>query len=343
MALTHARTPAAPPRTGHASRRPRSFGTGTALAAAAATAAALAGMALVVRQRARRAERRNPPLGRFVEADGVRLHYVERGEGQPVVLLHGNGSMIQDFALSGVLDRAAGRYRVIAFDRPGYGYSERPRDRLWTPFAQARAIHAALRRLGVERPIVVGHSWGTLVTLALALDFPRDVRSIVLLSGYYFPTLRLDVPLLSPPAIPVIGDLMRYTISPLLGRLLAPGIIRKVFAPSPVSPRFAAGFPVDMSLRPSQIRASAEDTAFMVPSAMALDRRYRELRLPAVIVAGSGDRIVDTRRQSGRLHEELPQSAIGIAPDAGHMIQHIAPDRVLAAIDSAAAAAATAA
>ncbi|MBA2690428.1 MAG: alpha/beta hydrolase, partial [Burkholderiales bacterium] len=63
----------------------------------AATAAALAVTALLVRQRARRAERENPPIGQFIEIDGVLLHYVERGSGAPLVLLHGNGTMAQDY------------------------------------------------------------------------------------------------------------------------------------------------------------------------------------------------------------------------------------------------------
>src|SRR3954464_718485 len=95
-----------------------------------AIGAALAASAAVVRHRTREAEWENPPLGGFMEVDGVRLHYVERGEGPPLVLFHGNGTMMQDFDVSGLLDLAAPHYRVIVFDRPGYGYSERPRDRV---------------------------------------------------------------------------------------------------------------------------------------------------------------------------------------------------------------------
>src|SRR5690606_13428524 len=138
--------------------------------------------------RARRAERENPPKGRFVEVGGVRLHYLERGQGQPLVLLHGNGSLIPEFEISGLIDRAARHYRVIAFDRPGFGYSERPRGRRWTPEAQAELLRQALVQLGIGQPIVLGHSWGCLVALALALLQPTAVRALVLLGGYYFPT-----------------------------------------------------------------------------------------------------------------------------------------------------------
>jgi len=120
-----------------------------ALPIAAGIVVAAVASALLNRWLALKAERRNPPLGRFITVDGVRLHYVERGTGTPLILLHGNGSMIQDFQSSGLIDLAAKKYRVIAFDRPGFGHSERPRSRIWTPAAQADLIAAALEEIGV--------------------------------------------------------------------------------------------------------------------------------------------------------------------------------------------------
>ena len=125
------------------------------LLAAAATTAALVVTALINRRLAKSAERANPPAGQFMDVDGVRLHYVERGTGMPLVLLHGNGSMIQDFASSGLIDLAAQNYRVIAFDRPGFGHSDRPRNVVWTPTAQAGLIKSALDRLGVSEAFVL--------------------------------------------------------------------------------------------------------------------------------------------------------------------------------------------
>ena len=153
------------------------------IAVAAAAIGALAVSALVNRRIAKKAERDNPPQGRFLEVDGVRLHYVERGRGQPLVLLHGNGSMIQDFESSGLVDAAAKTYRVIVFDRPGYGYSERPRTTAWTPQAQADLLYRALRQIGISRATVLGHSWGASVAVALALNHPDMVGGLILASG----------------------------------------------------------------------------------------------------------------------------------------------------------------
>ena len=158
------------------------------------------------------------------------------------MFLHGNGAMVDDMLISGVIDHTARQYRAIAFDRPGFGHSERPRSRSWTAVAQAALIAKALARLGIEQPIVVGHSWGTLVALALALDHPRSVSGLVLASGYYFPTARADAALLSPPSIPLLGDAISYTVAPLIGEITGPPMM-KMFAPQPVSPRFEREIP----------------------------------------------------------------------------------------------------
>ena len=158
------------------------------LVVAGATLTALASTAAWVAQRAQSAESQNPPAGNFINVDDTQVHYLERGHGTPLVLLHGNTLRLEDFVASGLIERLARNYRVLAFDRPGFGYSERPRNRLWTAEAQAALLGQALLQLGVERPIVLGHSWGTLVALELALIPSVDVRKLVLISGYYFAT-----------------------------------------------------------------------------------------------------------------------------------------------------------
>lgn len=300
-------------------------------AAGLLAAAALAASYLVVRSKTRQAEAENPPQGKFITVDGVRLHYLEQGQGQPIVLLHGNGTTAEDYRLSGLLGQLAGDYRVIVFDRPGFGYSERPRSTVWTPAAQARLLQQALQRLQVESPVLVGHSWGTMVALAMALDHPRYVRGLVLLSGYYYPSLRLDVVASSGPAIPLLGDLLRYTLSPLLGRLVWPAVVRRAFSPSKIAESFKR-LPKWMALRPSQLRAAAAEAALMIPSAAALRRRYPELTMPVAIVAGDGDLVADTGHNAQRLHDQLPQSDLKIVSDAGHMVHYEAQAEIVASI-----------
>jgi pimeloyl-ACP methyl ester carboxylesterase len=305
---------------------------------AMATLLSLAGAAIYVEYRARAAERAHPPIGRFIDVDGVRLHYVEAGQGQPLVLLHGLGTSVEELAISGLIAEASKRYRVIAFDRPGYGYSERPRRLGWHPSAQARVLRTALRMLDVHRPVVAGHSWSTLVAIALALESPEEVAGLVLLSGLYFPSPRLDVPLLSPPAIPVVGALLRHTVSPIAGRLMWRLALKAMFAPAPIPERFSAAFPAWMALRPSQLLAVAQESFITIPATVDLARRYKELTLPVVIVAGEKDRYV-SKRHSERLHRLLPNSELVVAPGAGHMVHHLDLRRVMNALERAVVAA----
>uniref|UniRef100_Q07KG3 Alpha/beta hydrolase fold n=1 Tax=Rhodopseudomonas palustris (strain BisA53) TaxID=316055 RepID=Q07KG3_RHOP5 len=314
-----------------ADRSPSFFRRHPYAVAAAATAGALAASALINRQLAKSAERRNPPAGRFLKIDGVWLHYIERGAGEPLLLLHGNGSMIQDFDTSGLIDLAAANHRVIVFDRPGFGHSDRPRDVTWTPALQARLFKCALEQLGIRQTLVLGHSWGASVAIAMALDDPDLVRGLVLASGYYYPTLRADVVALSAPALPVIGDLASNTVSPMLSRLLWPLLMKHMFGPARVPEKFG-GFPKEMAVRPSQIRASAEESALMIPDAAEYRERYAELKMPVVIIAGEQDRLVDVDTQSARLHGDIPGSKFHRIAQSGHMIHQTATADVLAAI-----------
>lgn len=307
------------------------FSTTVRLVAAAATVTAVG--ALWFRHRASRAERDNPPVGHFIEVDGARLHYIDKGEGPPVVLLHGNTVVLQDFVASGLIDRLAKRHRVIAFDRPGFGYSERPRGHLWTAQTQADAIRHALGRLGVDAPVVLGHSWGSLVALCMALGGAPSVRALVLVSGYYYPTARLDVALTAPAALPVLGDLLRYTVSPLTGRLLLKQTVAAMFSPLPVPDNFFDVIAPEMLLRPSQIKAEAGDAAAMIPAAARLRDDYSALAIPVSIFAGANDKIVDPQAHSVRLHRAVPHSSLAVVPGAGHMVHHAAADQIVAAID----------
>jgi pimeloyl-ACP methyl ester carboxylesterase len=301
------------------------------VASAIAAVAALGAAAFVVRRRARAAEAAHPPIGRFIEVDGVRLHSFEKGSGPPVVFLHGDGSMIEDFTASGVIDQVANHHRVIAIERPGFGYSSRPRRVAWTPMRQARLLRKAFQQLGIEKPVVVAHSWGTLVALAMALD-RAEVTGLVLLGGYYYPSLRIDAPLISLAALPVIGDIWHYTFGPFVGQPAAEAFFRRSFAPRPVPRAFRSGFPLPLVSRPRHLRASTRDTAYMIPTAFALSRRYREIDVPVTLIAGDQDRMVDFERQSKRVARNIPGAKLVTVPGGSHMIHYDAPDKVVQAV-----------
>ena len=117
------------------------------------------------------------------------------------------------------------------------------------------------------------------MALAWALQAPQEVAGLVLVSGYYYPSTRLDAALVTPAAVPVLGDLLNHTVSPPLTHMTLPGTLRTMFAPRRVPDRFRDAFPKGLIPRPKQIRAMSQEGAIMVPAAAALRRHYGGVQL----------------------------------------------------------------
>lgn len=276
--------------------------------------------------------RRYPPLGRFVEADGVRLHIIDRGEGQPIVLLHGWGATARDF-LPTLMEPLAQDFRVLAIDRPGYGFSGRPnRPPADSPAAQAAIIRAGLVKLGIERPIIVGHSWGGALALAYALTYPDEIAGVVAIAPTSHPW-RGDGHLYDRISqLPILGVLFRWTLVAPLGLIVAPINVREAFAPEPDLNDYAKNIGTNLVLRPGQFRANAEDLARLKDHLETQSTAYHQISVPVAIVAGRRDRVTLTRTHARALAEAVPDATLTVVPRAGHMVHHTQPDVVLAAI-----------
>jgi len=130
------------------------------------------------------------------------------------------------------------------------------------------------------------------VALSLALFHPETVSALILASGYYYATPRSDAAAMSGPAFPILGEIVRCSVSPLLARALWPLVKRKIFGPAQVPSKFY-GFPKEMTFRPSQIRASAAESALMIADALARSKHYSELKMPVEIIAGEDDQMIN--------------------------------------------------
>jgi pimeloyl-ACP methyl ester carboxylesterase len=301
----------------------------------AGAATVLGGLAVANAIRARKAVRDNPPIGQFIKVDGVCLHYVEKGSGPPILLVHGNGVMVQDWMISGLFDELAKTNRVIAVDRPGFGYSSRPRGTQWTTERQAELFANLLDRLEAAPAIAIGHSFGAQVVAAMALNHPDKLSRVVLLGGVYYPDPRADILLVAGSAVPIYGDVLNRTLQPLLAEAIQKPVNRAIFGPASTPERWRREFSWAMALRPSRMRAGAADAVHMLPAARRLAPRLGEIKLPVAIVAGSGDRIVSPGRQSERLHRDVPHSRLRLVAGAGHMVHHSDPEAVTAAVRAA--------
>lgn len=160
----------------------------------------------------------------------------------------------------------------------------------------------------------------TLVAIALALRSGYAVSGLVLVSGYYFPTARTDFWLTSAPAMPLLGDLMRYTSPPIISWAIMPKLMRTLFAPRAIPPEFKNEFPISLALRPKQLRAAAEESAFLIPAAAQLRLQYR---VSGVQLGSCMERLTGSSRPtSRRLHAVLPSSLLHLVEDAGHMVTY---------------------
>ncbi|UFJ41302.1 alpha/beta hydrolase [Brevibacillus humidisoli] len=278
-------------------------------------------------------EEKVPPLGRFLECDGIKLHYIRKGTGTPVVFLHGGILSVHDYIEA--VELVSQNYQAIAFDRPGYGYSERPGTGQATPADQARLLHGALQQLGIEKPVLVGHSWSGSLVLAYALAYPDELSGMVLLApgaygGEAYPAGVADIILSRIVTAPLVGDMLVHTVLPLLGRIIVKRLVRATFAPDPVPADYLR---VAEALwpRPLQLKANREDILTFSPAVEAISKRYGQISLPTVIVIGEDDPF-NPHLQAYPLHEAIPHSHLLVLPDVAHMIPKIRPDAILQAL-----------
>lgn len=299
-------------------------------------------------QRAGRAETAYPPIGDFVSVTGGQVHYVQEGRGPHVVLLHGAGGNLRDFTFD-LMARLSDRYTVTAFDRPGLGYTDRVPGGNSGPLAtagdspqdQAKMLREAASKLGIEQPIVVGHSFGGAVSYAWAVagldeENPANASAVVSLAGV---------------TMPWPGDLGRYyTVNgSALGGLVTIPLI-SAFAPqSAIAQSIAATFAPqsppkdyvnyigsDLTLRVETMRANIRQVNTLRPDMVDLSKRYPELTLPIEIVHGEADTTVPISVHAEEIERILPQVNLLRLPGVGHMPHHAAPQITVDAIDRAA-------
>ncbi|MBT8412156.1 MAG: alpha/beta hydrolase [Octadecabacter sp.] len=315
----------------------------------ALSAAAVLGAAMITdRQsgnRVSRAEANYPPEGQFLTVDGRQVHAVVDGSGPDLVLIHGAGGNTREFTFS-FMHRLTDRYRVIVFDRPGLGYTDRiddRYDRLFTtqaesPAEQAALLQAAAMQLGSERPIVLGHSYGGSVALAWGLNHPDNAAGIVNLAG---------------PSHPWPGNLGAYywvngsviggaVVPPMIAAFASEARIEEaitsIFTPQAVPDGYADHIGAPLTVRPDSFRANTRQVNTLRPHVVAMSERYgREWTLPLEIIHGDQDTTVPLAIHSIPLSEAIAHARLTVLEGVGHMPHHAAPDVVEAAIDRIAA------
>lgn len=295
----------------------------------------LAGLLLVLAlhsaRGAARVEQRFPPVGDFVTVDGLRLHYRAQGEGSgtPLLLVHGASSNLRDFGRIQPL-LAEGR-RVIAFDRPGYGYSQRPHGDWPDPAQVARLLLDAAAKLGVEQPVLLGHSWAGSVVMAGLVEMPERLAGGVLLSGvagHWAGSVGWSYEL---GGLPVLGPLFARTLLYPIGSRMLDEVVAGVLAPNPVPEGYVAAIGAPLALRPRQFLHNAQDMKRLSSYLQRLSPRYREIDKP-LLLHGEADALVPFWNHGERLLPVIPQAQVIMLPDTGHAPHHARPQDTVRAL-----------
>ncbi len=290
-------------------------------------AAIAGGLAAFAGINARIAERRAPRDGRMIDLDGARLHYVDIGSGPTIVMVHGLGGQIRNFTHS-LTERLAGDFRIILLDRPGSGYSVAAQDGQQGLRAQAALIAQFLRKLNVDRSLLVGHSLGGALSLALAVEQPETIAGLALISP-------LSQPLGATPKAfsaleidkPWLRHAIAWSLAAPMAKLTRTRMRELLFGPDPIPDDFDSRGGGGLTLRPSAFSAASAEVCWGTDELIELSARYAELEMPVGIVFGRGDRILAAEEHGERTAAAIDEAEL-LLIDGGHMIPITKPDAI---------------
>ena len=276
-------------------------------------------------------ERKYPPRGDFVDVETAKLHYLTRKKAQntdnqdnaPIVLIHGSSGSSADMELA-FFEAFPPDVDLYAFDRPGIGWSENKLTpyEMSDPMKQAQAIHKAVEKLKLNKPIIVGHSWGGSVAIAYAQQFGNEISGAVSLAGVAYPWEGpygwYDILLKTP----VINQIFARFFLNKIAQLYIPLSIKSIFEPEIARGDYREGAQIEILLRPSTIIHNSIYSYNLRRHLGTISQGYEDINVPFLIVAGHQDYIVSSKNQSQRLHNEIPKSEYLLFKGVGHMPHH---------------------
>ena len=301
----------------------------------------VAGLVAFTARTAHRIDVAFPPPGQFMEIDGQRIHYVDRGQGPAIVMIHGLGGNLGNLTYA-LINRLAKDFRVVAIDRPGAGHSTRPKDASAALGVQAATLATLIRALKLEKPLLVGHSLGGALSLTLAVHHPDCVGALTLLAPL---THAMEEVPAAFQALAIRSSLMRtivgWTLATPLSILNRHKVLAMVFGPDAVPGDFAVKAGGLLGLRPRNFYATSSDLLAVNDDLPQTMQHYGALTVPFGMLFGRGDRILDYRAQGEAMRQACPALDL-VLTDGGHMLPVTDPDqcevlirRIAARVESA--------
>jgi pimeloyl-ACP methyl ester carboxylesterase len=267
---------------------------------------------------------------RFIEVNGINVHYKIYGQGEPVfILLHGFGASL--FSWHEVTTPLTQYGTVIAYDRPAFGLTERPLE--WegeNPYSQDSQVELVVGLMdafNVEQAILVGNSAGGTIAMLTALKYPQRVQSLILVDPAVYAGGGAPAwvrPLLGTPQMRHLGQLIARQI-----QSWGVEFIKTAWHdPSKVTPEIFEGYQKPL-LVANWDKALWELTLASRESKLA--DRLTEFNMPVLVITGDDDRIVPTE-QSIRLAGEIPNADLVIIEQCGHLPHEEQPEEFMQAV-----------
>lgn len=278
------------------------------------------------------AEAKYPPIGQFVTVEGLDVHYIDQGSGPTVILIHGANSNIRDWTFA-MVDELSAKHRVIAMDRPGHGYSDRPAEGGDIPAVQARILKLAADQLVAGDAVIVGHSFGGAVASAWALDYPEGVKGLISLAGATYDWGGGGGTLYALGSSEVTGGALGAAARAYVSGDRAISLINDVFAPNEPIPGYAEHLGLPLALRPATFRYNAADIDNLDGHLAVQSQRYGELTMPVILIHGDADQTVGLQEHSVRFFNDVSSSDLVVMPGIGHMIHQVARPTIIAAVE----------
>lgn len=268
-----------------------------------------------------------PAEGQRLEVAGVDFHYLDIGprNAPALVMIHGilSNWRVFTYALAPAMARD---HRVVVVDRPGWGHSRLTGKRLDIA-GQAEAIAALIDRLGLVKPLLVGHSMGGAVSLAIALAHPDKVRGLALIAPYTQPIERPPEAFKGYALAPALRAPIAWTVAIPMAMRTGKARTVEVFHPDPVPEDFAVKGGGMLAMRPAGFQSGAYEMGIGKPAMEAQTPRYPQIKVPVAILYAHGDSLLDPELHGTDTAAAIPGAQVEIV-EGGHMLPVTQPELV---------------
>lgn len=296
------------------------------LAGAGGIAAIGGGLAAYSKLTKSKIEKAVPRDGALIDVGGETLHVVDRGSGPPIVMIHGLGGQLRNFGKAMVEDLERD-YRVILVDRPGSGYSPRASDRSARLAVQAETIAKLIRKLELDRPLIVGHSLGGALALSMALNHPDVVGGLALITPLTQDQGFDSVPPVFKPLVirsPALRKAVAWSVATPMGVMRAETALKDIFAPEPVPEDFGIEGGGMLAIRPDNFYASSSDIMALEGELEPMVEAYKQIDVPVSILFAKSDNVLDPMLHGDKTVRAIDGAFFELA-DGGHMIPFTQP------------------